>query len=125
LEGARPISLSLKTIGQQDLLAGDYEIEMLFAYPGDAVEGSAFKLTLSGSNGPHSIKDYIDAGQRAAIEGRMLNRRYRIPINDGCVTIHLEPVRGAIHLCGVIINQFTLRGTLGSPSARSFRGVSA
>jgi hypothetical protein len=113
LEGARPILLSLKTIGQQELLAGGYEIRLLFAHPLDAEERSIFRLTLSGANGLNLIKDYVEIGQRAANESQLLGRRYRMPIIDGCLTVHLEPIRGATHLCGVIIDQFTVETHIG------------
>jgi hypothetical protein len=104
LQSSRRIALRLRTIADQDLLPGTYNVQFSFVCPSSEPQGnSIFDLVLSESEGAIDITKRIDVVRHAGGKDRVLSISLSVSIHAGFLSFRLEPVTGSIFLCGVII----------------------
>jgi hypothetical protein len=122
LQSTRPIALRLKTIADQDLLPGDYELRLLLVCPSSEAEGdSIVNLTLAESEGAIefttgsrisvliSRPKRIDVVRQAGGKDRALQISYPVNIHAGSLLVQLQPVKGSVYLCGIVLAPGSLR----------------
>jgi hypothetical protein len=110
LQSSKTIALRLKTIAEQDLLPGVYNLRLLFLCPASEAEGdSVFDLTLSESEGAIDVTKRIDVVRQAGGKDRVLQINLPVNIHAGSLSFRLEPVKGFIYLCGVMMEPVSLR----------------
>jgi len=110
LQSSRPLSLHLKTIAEQELLPGVYNLRLWFVCPSSEAEGdSIFDLTLSASEGAIDVTKRVDVVREADGKDRALQVNVPLHIQAGSLSFRLEPVKGAIYLCGVVLTPMSDR----------------
>jgi hypothetical protein len=103
VEGDTQISLRLNCIGNQQVLPGTYEVNLLFAYPSSRIQGGCvFNVELSGSSEASVVSDRIDLVKRAGA-GRILQVRYPVKIDQGFLSLNVRPLHGRAFICGVMV----------------------
>jgi hypothetical protein len=101
IEGNTQISLCLNCIGDQPLLPGTYNVDVLFASPSRTTRGSCvFEVELSGSPQASAISDRIDFVERSRA-GRSLQVSYPVRVEQGFLSLRVRPLQGRAMLCGL------------------------
>jgi len=104
LRSDKTIDFCLKTIAEQDLLPGDYNLHLLLTSPSsDGTEDSALELAASEREGASDIITQIDVVRRAGGKDRALQVNLPLHIRAGSISFHLKPIKGSIYLCGLMI----------------------
>jgi hypothetical protein len=104
LQSSRTIALRLKTVAEQDLLSGVYNLRLWLVCPSSEAGGeSVLDLTLSESEGAIDVTKRIDVVRQAGGTDRALQIDVPVRIRTGFLSVQLEPVKGSIYLCGVEI----------------------
>ena len=118
LRSSSTLALRLKTIADQYLLPGVYNLQLLFVCPSSEAEGdSVLDLTLSESEGALDHTERIDVVQRAGGKDRALQISLPVNVRSGSLTFRLEPIKGSVYLCGTVIEPAaTGRGDHGGPA---------
>jgi hypothetical protein len=110
LQSNRPIALRLKTIADQDLLPAVYELRLLFVCPSSEAEGdSIVDVTLSYFEGAIDLTKRIDVVRQAGGRDRALQISHPVNIPAGSLSLRLEPVKGSVYLCGIVLAPGSLR----------------
>lgn len=104
LRSDKTIDLCLKTIAEQDLLPGVYNLHLLLTSPSsDGMEDSTLELAASEREGAIDIISQIDVVRRAGGKDRALQVNLPLHIRAGSLSFHLKPIKGSIYLCGLVI----------------------
>jgi hypothetical protein len=110
LQSSRTIHLRLKTIAEQDLLPGDYNLRFWFVCPSsEAADESVFDLTLPAPEGAVDVTQRIDTVRQAGGKDRVLPISIPANIHSGSLSVRLEPVKGSIYICGVMMEPASRR----------------
>jgi hypothetical protein len=104
LQSHGTVALHLKTIAEQDLLPGVYKLRLLLVCPSSETESdSIVVLTLSESEGTINATQRISVARQAGGRDRALQISFPVNIHASSLSARLEPVKGSIHLCGIVI----------------------
>jgi len=109
LQSSKTINLRLKTIAEQDLLSGAYSLRLWFVCPSsEAADNSVFDLILSTPEGAADLTQRIDTVRQAGGKDRVLQISVQAKIHGGALSVRLEPVKGSIYICGLMMEPAAL-----------------
>jgi hypothetical protein len=113
LQSSKTINLRLKTIAEQDLLSGAYSLRLWFVCPSsEAADNSVFDLILSTPEGAADLTQRIDTVRQAGGKDRVLQISVQAKIHGGALSVRLEPVKGSIYICGLMMEPAALPASL-------------
>jgi len=109
LQSSRTINLRLKTIAGQALMPGVYNLRFWFVCPSsEAADDSLFDLTLPAPEGGIDVTPRIDIVRQAGGKDRVLQIVVPASVHAGSLSVRLEPVKGSICICGVMMEPASL-----------------
>jgi len=77
--------------------------------PSEAEGDSIVNLTLAESEGAIDFSKRIDVVRQAGGKDRALQISYPVNIRAGSLSVQLEPVKGSVYLCGIVLAPGSLR----------------
>jgi hypothetical protein len=104
LQSNSSIALNLRTIADQNLLRGAYNLRLLFVCPSsEATADSVFDIVLSESGGGIDLTQRVDVVQQARGRDRSLQIILPVKIHGDTLSLRLDPVKGPVYLCGAMM----------------------